>query len=354
MKTKVIKLHSQNPDRREITDAAKVIRQGGLVIFPTETVYGIAADFSNSDAVKRLREVKKRADDKPFSVLVAQPEMVSQYTFFDKTILYKLISAYWPGPLTVIVPSKETGKTIGLRMPDNKIALSLVEEARCPIAAPSANFEGNPAPLSCEEALKDLDGLVELAIDGGKTEIGVSSTVVDLCGESPKVLREGAITQKDIEKIAKKKNILFVCTGNTCRSVMAQYLLRQALKNRDDVEISSAGTGVFFNTAPSVETVVVLKELGLDASKHQAQNLTAMMLKKSDLIFVMAHSHRQQVLEKAPEVDKRVYLLKEFVHSKEGIKEDLDIPDPIGMSPAYYRNCLNVIKESINKIVEII
>ena len=354
MKTKIIKLHPERPDISEISDIAKIIRQGGLVVFPTETVYGIAADFSNPQAMNRLKEVKKRREDKPFSVVVARVESVASYTFFDKTIFYKLMDAYWPGPLTIVVPSKEEGKTIGLRMPKNNIALSLIQEARCPIAAPSANFEGNPAPVTCEEALKDLDGLVDVAIDGGKVSVGLSSTVVDLSAEVPHVLRDGVITQKDIEKLFKKKNILFVCTGNTCRSVMAEYLLRQALKKRMDVEIDSAGTGVLFPMAPSAETVVVLKELGLEASSHQAKGVSEMMLRKSDLIFVMTHGHREQVLQKAPQVDKRVYLLKEFVHSKEGMKQDLDIPDPIGTSLSSYRYCLNIIKEAVQKIVEIV
>ncbi|MBF0522758.1 MAG: threonylcarbamoyl-AMP synthase [Candidatus Omnitrophica bacterium] len=354
LRTKVIKLHPQEPDIHDIRYCAKIIRQGGLVVFPTETVYGVAADFSNPQAMNRLREVKKRSEDKPFSILIAHHRLISNYTSFDKTILYKLIDVYWPGPLTVVVPAKEAGKTIGIRMPDNKIALSLVEEAQCPVAAPSANFEGNPPPSTCAEALKDLDGLVEVAIDGGKSEIGKGSTVVDLCSDHPKVLRDGVITQKDIDKLVKKKVILFVCTGNSCRSVMAEYLLKQAVKGREDVEVLSAGTGVFFHTAASLETVAVLKEQGMNASGHQSQPLTGMMIKKADLIFVMTREHRHQVLERVPEVEQRIYLLKEFVHSPEGMKEDLDIPDPIGTSHESYRQCLGVIKEAVKKIVEII
>lgn len=354
MKTKVIKLSFQNPDKGIIADAAKVIRQGGLVVFPTETVYGIGADFSNPQAIQRLKTVKQRSEDKPFSVLISEPEDVFRHTFFDKTIFYKLMDAYWPGPLTIVVPSKESGKTIGLRMPNHPIAAALIKETQCPIAAPSANLEGKPPALTCEAALKDLEGLVDVALDGGSVKLGVSSTVVDLSQESPKILREGIITQREIDVIARMKNILFVCTGNTCRSVMAQYLLKQAVKNRDDVEVASAGTAVFFSSPPSKETLLVLKELGVDASGHQANNLTSRMIKKADLIFVMSRAHRQYVLEKVPQADKRVYFVKEFVHSKEGLKEDLDIPDPIGTSEASYRQCAFIIKEAIQKIVDII
>ncbi len=354
MKTKIISIDPQYPDLGKITYCARIIRQGGLVIFPTETVYGIAADYSNSKVMQRLREVKKRSPDKPFSILIAQLGLISNHTLMTNPLLYKLIDKYWPGPLTVVVPAKEEGKTIGVRMPDHAIALKLVQESQCTIAAPSANFEGNPPPGTCQEALRDLGDLVDVAIDGGTAKLGVGSSVVDLTQEKFVVLREGVIKQADVERISKQKTILFVCTGNSCRSVMAEYILKDTLSGRKDIEIISAGTGVFFRSSASAETIAVLQEQGIDASKHLSESLTTIMLKKADLIIVMTRGHREQVLERVPEVEKRVYLLKEFVNMPIGLHMDIDVPDPIGRSHQAYKECLAVIKEAVHKIVELL
>lgn len=354
MKTEIIKLDPQFPDLKQIAYCAKVIRKGGLVVFPTETVYGIAADFSNPDAMKRLREVKKRAEDKPFSVLISQMGLISNYTSTTDPRLYKLIYACWPGPLTVVVPTKEEGKTIGVRMPDHPIAIKLVQDSQCTIAAPSANIEGNDPPSTCEDALKDLDGLVDVAIDGGKARIGTGSSVIDMTKENPAVLRGGVITQDDVNRIIKKKTVLFVCTGNSCRSVMAEYLLKDKFLGREDIEIVSAGTGVFIQSAASSETVSVLAEEGIDATAHLAQPINTILLKKSDLIIVMTRNHRIQVLERVPEVENRIYLLKEFANSTVNSEEGLDVLDPIGKPRNFYKDCLREIKEAIHKIEELV
>ncbi len=354
MKTKIVRINPKSPEADRILEAARVVHQGGLVIFPTETVYGIAADHANPQAMKRLREVKKRSEDKPFSVMIVQKELIRNYTSYEDPKLYKLIDRYWPGPLTVIVPADKKGQTIGIRIPDHPVAMKLLENAHCTIAAPSANFEGNPPPTTCEEALRDLDGLVDLAIDGGKVDIGTASTIVDFTGEAPRVVREGAITPGDVNEVTGRKHILFVCTGNSCRSVMAEYLLKKEFKGRADVDISSAGTGVFFPTTASREAVKVLKDEGIEADGHLSRPVTNMLLKKSDLIFVMTRAHRNQVLERVPAVEQRVYLLGEFSTRPVHHERDLDIPDPIGKAHNEYQECLLAIKDCLGRIKELV
>ncbi|HLD70087.1 MAG TPA: L-threonylcarbamoyladenylate synthase [Candidatus Omnitrophota bacterium] len=354
MKTEIVEVHPEYPDIKQISRCARIIRQGGLVIFPTETVYGIAADYLNPQVMERLRQIKRRPDGKPFSILISQKGLISNYTSFMQPSLYKLINTYWPGPLTVIVPARENEQTIGVRMPDHAIALKLVEETQRTIAAPSANVEGKEPPVTCQEALKDLDGLVDLAIDGGPAAIGKSSSVVDFTKERPTVLREGVITQKDVDGVVGKKSILFVCTGNSCRSVMAEYLLKQATRDRDDLNIGSAGTGVFIRSTASSETLCVLREEGIFDVGHVSQPVNSILLKQADIIFVMTRTHRQQVLERAPEVEKRVYLLKEFANIPPDSMNEMDIPDPIGKPHQAYKECLVMIRDAVKKIVQLI
>lgn len=351
MKTEILTLHPEFPDPGAITKAATIVRNGGLVIFPTETVYGIAADFSNRDAMKRLYEVKNRSLDKPFSIMISQPELISNYTHSSKTLLYKLIDRYWPGPLTIVVDSKDPERSVGIRVPNHEIARRFVAEIQAPVAVPSANIEGKSSPQTLQEALVDLDGKVDLAIDGGRAEFGQGSTVVDITGDNLKVLREGVIPQKEVEDMGQCKTILFVCTGNSCRSVMAHYLLQHYTRDKSAIEVCSAGTSVFLQAKASADTLAVLGEKGIDASGHLSRPINSILLKKADLIFVMTRGHRQQVLERMPEVEKRVYLLKEFAAEPGSLLADLDIPDPIGRDRAEYQFCMSVIEQAVNKVV---
>lgn len=239
-------------------------------------------------------------------------------------------------------------------MPDHTIALSLVQESQCIVAAPSANFEGKEPPKNCQEAMQDLDGLVDIALDSGPSRLGVGSSVVDFTVTPPKVIREGTISQSEVDQAIKQKSILFVCTGNSCRSVMAEYLLKKMLSERKDVEVQSAGTNVFVRSAASSETLIVLRKEGIDASFHQSQPVSSILLKKADLILVMTRAHRYQILEKVPEIEKRVYLLREFANIPKGFETELDISDPIGRSAQAYEECIWTIKEAISKIVKLI
>lgn len=326
-----------------------MIEQGKVLIFPTETVYGLGADARNIKAVDRLRQIKRRPGTKPFTLLVPYPESILAYTK-ETPRLYKLITAFWPGPLTIVVPLKDQDGTIGLRMPDHAVPLALMKEKGCHLAAPSANFQGQPPPLTCQEALSDLDGQIDVALDAGPVKIGKSSTVLDLTQAEPKILRDGTISLEQVQKAIRKKSVLFVCTGNSCRSVMAHYVLQDAVKAKEDVEVDSAGTGVFVKIPASNHTIQLLREDGIDATHHMSKPVTSLLLKKADLIFVMTGAHRAQILEKVPEVEKRIYMLKEFADAT----GSLDIPDPVGGTYQIYKECYAIIKEAVHRIVKLL
>ena len=199
MKVSVIKIDPVNPDKRKIAIAAKVIREGGLVVFPTETVYGIAANLLDKKAVERLRAVKARPEGKSFTIHISDLKMIRDMGCAITGTAEKLIAEFWPGPLTIILKSHK-GDNVGFRMPADKIALELIKASGVPVVAPSANLSGKPAPATAEEAMADLEGKIDMVIDGGRTEVGLESTVVDLTVNPFKVLRTGAIKEEELSK----------------------------------------------------------------------------------------------------------------------------------------------------------
>ena len=156
MKTYVVKIDPKRPDKKKIASAAKAVREGKLVAFPTETVYGVAANFLDEDAVDRLYSIKGRLKNKPFTVQIADIGMIESLGCQMRGQALRLAGKYWPGPLTMVLnaPGK---KTLGFRIPANKIALELVRACGVPVAVPSANLSGNKAPTSAAEVLKDLN-----------------------------------------------------------------------------------------------------------------------------------------------------------------------------------------------------
>lgn len=351
-RSKVFTIDPNKPDLLAIEDAAVILRDGGLVVIPTETVYGIAANMLNRGALDRLYEIKQRQKDKPFSLHIDEKFRVDEYARMIPVAAYKLIDAFWPGPLTLILRAKAQG-TIGIRMPDNTIARMIIARAGVPVVCPSANISGRPAPVRIAQALADLDGLVDCAVDGGPASVGVESTIVDLTADPLAVIREGAIPSQRISEVVATKTILFVCTGNSCRSVMAEYVMRNVLKTRGraNVEVSSAGVMMLDGMGASDATVEILGGEGLDASGHRSRRITPEMLKKTDMIVAMASAHEERILGMAPQVKNRLFLLKEFAAMK---NRDLDVPDPIGRPIEFYAQILAIIKDAVNKIADII
>ncbi len=207
MQTKVLKASKES-----IHKAAGIIQAGGLVAFPTETVYGLGADALNPRAVKKIFLVKKRPFWDPILVHIADKKDLEMLTKNVPNVAYKLIEKFWPGPLSLRlyksakIPKVVTAglDTVVIRMPSNKIALDLIKASKTPIAAPSANLFSRPSPTSANHVLEDLNGRIELILDGGDSAVGVESTVLDLTTKTPTILRQGGVTQEQLEKLLGK------------------------------------------------------------------------------------------------------------------------------------------------------
>ena len=192
---------------KDIAVAAKIIADGGLVAFPTETVYGLGADAMNEKAVAAVYEAKGRPSDNPMIVHISRASDIGQLTPMLSQQIVSVIENFWPGPLTIVVkkkpsvPDRTTGglDTVAVRMPDSKAALRLIELSGCPIAAPSANISGSPSPTRAGDVIADLDGRVDAIISGEDCRVGIESTVLDLTGDVPTILRPGIITAESIE-----------------------------------------------------------------------------------------------------------------------------------------------------------
>ncbi len=215
-RTRVVRVDAKRPDPAAVREAARALARGGLVVFPTETVYGLGADATDGEAVRGIFAAKGRPFDNPLIVHVAAPADVAPLVREVPAAAEALARAFWPGPLSIVLP--RTGRiapevscgldTVAIRMPAHPVALELIRLAGVPVAAPSANVSGRPSPTRAEDALADLDGRVDYVIDAGPCPVGVESTVLDLTGEVPLVLRPGGVTVEDLERVVGEVHVL--------------------------------------------------------------------------------------------------------------------------------------------------
>lgn len=207
VQTVVYEVDPLNPDKEIIARCAGVIKRGGLVAFPTETVYGLGASALNHEAVSKVFEAKARPKGNPLIIHVSNLRQVDSVVTHVSPLAEALMKTFWPGPLTLLFPKSDSvldvvtaGLTnVAVRMPDHPVSQALIEACGVPLVAPSANLSGRPSPTSARDVLADLDGKVDIILDGGPTHIGVESTVLDVSRESPVILRPGAIGREEIE-----------------------------------------------------------------------------------------------------------------------------------------------------------
>lgn len=369
MSTVVRKLEANNDRAEAIRDAARCLAEGGLVVFPTETVYGVGANATDPAALKRLREVKQRHEVKPFTLHIGSRSAVDRFVPNLSGLGRRLTEKAWPGPLTIIfhvddplaapviretspehVPALYHDGTIGIRCPDDDDALNLLSAAGVPIVAASANPAAQPPPVSADEALATLEGQVDLVLDSGRTRYAKASTIVEVEGDGFKVVREGVLDERILRRLT-QVNFLVVCSGNTCRSPMAEGILRKALSDKlntpeKDLEargyhVESAGISAAGGISAAPAAVRALRSRGIDIASHKSQPLTLDQLLRADHIFAMTEDHLDSILRLSPQARGRAQKVAEE-----------DIEDPIGESDEVYVQCARQIEQALKQKLE--
>ncbi len=366
MKTIVHKINRENDNRGVIEEAAARLAEGGLVVFPTETVYGLGASAIHPAALSRLRDVKQRTESKPFTVHIGSRANVHRFVPELHGMGERLAQKAWPGPLTLIfqvdavesapviqetspehAPAMYHEGTIGIRCPDDPVALELLTGAGVPVVAASANPAGEGAPITADEALEKLDGQVDIVLDAGRTLYGKPSTIVRVNSNGYRLVREGVIDERTLRRLT-EINFLVICSGNTCRSPMAGGILRRLLAERIGCEereleargyhVESAGISAGYGAPPSPAAVQVMKSRNIDISSHRSQPLSLELVHRADHILAMTAGHLETLASLTPTARDRARLI-----------DEQNIEDPIGETEAVYARCADQLDRALRQ-----
>jgi len=359
-----------------VSKTVDVLLSGGVVVVPTETVYGLAVRLNDSQAVRKLFELKGRNNHHPFALAFSSADAIEDVCSKMSPLALRLARRCLPGPVSLVldVPpdslfwklppeirqAVSQQSTICCRVPDHPLLLPVLGELNEPIVLTSANKSGQGESTRVEQIIADLGNGIDLLIDDGPLTSPKPSTIVKIIGNDTvnndtvnngyAILREGALKANTIKRLTALM-ILFICTENTCRSPMAEYLCEKMLAERlqcpvealeqHGIVVLSAGLTATEGEPATANAVEVLKEYGIRAGDHRSLLLNETHVRFADFIFTMTRQHREKILSKWHNVDSRLCVLR---------TDGGDILDPLGSSLSIYRTCVEQIRTEINRL----
>lgn len=354
-----------------------MLREGGLVAFPTETVYGVGASALHDDACRRLIELKGLVGRERFTLHVPDADAALRFADTGDATLRRIVHKLLPGPVTMVIElsdeviearSKQLGLAdavrdriyhgglVSVRCPEDRVARALLGAAGVPVVAVSASVGNASAARDAGEASASLGDRVSLVIDGGPSRYAKPSTVVRLSANegvvSARVERSGVLDERFVQKML-RWTMLIVCSGNTCRSPMAEGLARKMLAetrrtspdelDRQGIRVASAGAFAMPGMPATAEAIEAARKLGADISRHRSRPLTLDMLHEADVIYCMTDAHRHAVIDMLASAESRTHLLD---------PGGRDVEDPIGSGPAAYQKCAEFIRAKLAERIE--
>jgi tRNA threonylcarbamoyl adenosine modification protein (Sua5/YciO/YrdC/YwlC family) len=358
---KILDLQSTDDPRDFVHLTVQALAEGQVVGVPTETVYGLAAHALCEDAVERLCEIKGRDSNAPLAISVRSREAAGDFFCQLSGVARRLSYRCWPGPLTLVVPCNLSQSAVsqlprairdritsdhdcvGFRVVDHRVLSYIHRFMAAPLVLTSANLSGNPAPTTAGAVADQLGDSLSLLLDDGPTRYGGASTVVRVRGNRWELLREGVIERAAMNQFVKPV-IAIVCTGNTCRSPMAEALLRERIVEKfgseDTIRVLSAGVAAGAGMGASPQAIEVMGGRGLDLTGHSSRPLDDSVMKVADLVLTMTEGHRAAILAAWPEMHDRVFPLR---------RDGGDISDPVGMPVEVYKHCAEQIDLELAK-----
>ncbi|MCB0284051.1 MAG: threonylcarbamoyl-AMP synthase [Calditrichaeota bacterium] len=369
------KIDPQNPDPKIIKKAVECLKKGGVIVYPTDTLYGLGIDTYNRNAVNKLFLIKQRDMRRPVSLLVDSIERIEEEFGLDEEVksdLEKLL----PGRITAVIKNKKQKKnpileqiekegeylpTVGVRIPDHPVSAAIAAEFKSPISSTSANISGMDNVFSIQNVIAQFSSELDFILDAGPIQESMGSTIIDFTSSPYLILRDGDFPKDELKEILGKDRIYqqrkeyvitFVCSGNICRSPIAEAVLKKMLsktKYKDFIRVHSAGT-LRMDSSPAHDFAVdISRENEVDLNDHLSKHINREIVKESSIIFCLAQNHYNYLVERYPTHRDKIFLLKQWKSNHQ-----VSIPsiaDPIGHSYEFFKDTFSEIRAELKRIL---